>query len=108
MDYVYYLKSLWCKVFLKADSKALKEIPQFIIKERGKPIISGFFVEFDIIDKTHETYYGKLQTFYFVDITEISNYNKANANDKQKYMHKIDVTEIISIEMIFDKIGYNM
>jgi hypothetical protein len=104
---MHYLTTLWSKVFLKPDSNILKENADFVFQEKNKSYVFGIFVEYNTIDGTIETKYGSRNEFYFVNKMEISDYNNANTNDKQKYRHKIDFTEIISIEIIFDNDFYN-
>jgi hypothetical protein len=110
MDFVYYLRSLPCKVFLKPDSKALKKIRKnpknLIFEEKNKSCISGCFTKIKTTDETKISYYGDLNNFYFVNKMELPDYE--NTNDKQKYIYEISVDEIISIEMIFDKDAYDL
>lgn len=105
MDYTFYLKTLWCKVFLKPDSTFFNKFPRVkIFKENNRSLISGYFTDVKVVGEFKESYYGSQVKFFFVDKPDIEDFEKST--DKKKYICEIDYSDIISIEMMFDEFEY--
>jgi len=103
MDYEYYMTKYRCQVFLKHNSASLKRFPNTDVFKDN--MVSGYFIDFDVLSVNQITYKGRKGTFYFVNRTQIAKFNEETV-DKQKYLKEINETDIISVEVIFDDSKY--
>jgi hypothetical protein len=105
MNYEYYLTAVNCLVFVKPTCRILKQVPEYYILKNGdRTFLSGRFIEIKKISDLQESVEGGLQEFYFVDRYDMSDFQKLP--DKRKYIYKITLSEIVSIELIFDEIAF--
>jgi hypothetical protein len=102
MNYEYYLTKYWCKIFLKPNSASLKRFQTINVFKDN--MVSGYFIDFNILSVNQIRYKGGKGTLYFVNRTEIKEFNENK--DKQKYLIEISESDIISIEIIFDESKY--